>query len=108
MSLTYNGATNRISTSGYGYAANGNMTAMPGKTITYDIANRLQTVSVSFALAESYAYAPDNKRVYKKKPNGATFAEEMYFYVGDQKLATKGGIPPVLIGPFKTLAPLKP
>jgi hypothetical protein len=49
---------------------------------------------------------PDHKRVYKKKPNSATFTEAMYFYVGDQKLATttpqmevpQGGDTPVLIG----------
>jgi RHS repeat-associated protein len=106
MSLMYDGLTNRISTPGYGYDPNGNLTSMPGKTMTYDPANRLLTVSVGMYLAESYGYAPDNKRIYKRKTSGTGYVEEMYFYVGDRKLATavpdmqipQGGDTPVLVG----------
>src|SRR5262249_2802375 len=45
------------------------------------IENRLTS-----AAGESYTYAPDNKRVWKKKPNGS---EEFYFHgISGQKLGT--------------------
>ena len=45
MNLTYHEPTNRInSLHGFSYDANGNVTAMPGMTNTYDAANRLTQV----------------------------------------------------------------
>ena len=66
---------------GYGYDANGNMTSMPGQTgLAYDSTNRLTTAS-----GETYAYTPDNKRVYKQLANGT---EYFYFYLGNRQLGT--------------------
>jgi len=46
-----------------------------------DIENRLASAG-----GDSYAYAPDNKRIWKKKPDGS---EEFYFYgISGQKLGT--------------------
>jgi len=54
LTLAYDNATNRITTAGYGYDANGNMTASPafGATYTYDASNR----RTMFTLME---YGPD-------------------------------------------------
>ena len=81
-SLSIDGNANRITTSGFGYDANGNMTTMPSQTgIAFDVENRLATAS-----GDQYSYAPDNKRIWKKFPNAT---EEFYFYgVANQKLAT--------------------
>ena len=50
-------ATNRITTSGFYYDANGNMVGMPNVTgITYDVDNRLKTAN-----GEQYAYDSGNK-----------------------------------------------
>ncbi|MFN0169814.1 MAG: RHS repeat-associated core domain-containing protein [Bryobacteraceae bacterium] len=66
LSINVNGATNRITTGGYSYDANGNMTAVPGVTgMVYDVDNRLTAAN-----GELYSYAPNNQRVYKKKANG--------------------------------------
>jgi len=75
-SLAINAANNRITTSGYGYDSNGNLTQMPGQTSVFDIENRLGSASGSFG-AERYGYDPSNQRVYKKKPDGS---EEFYLY----------------------------
>jgi RHS repeat-associated protein len=84
MSLTYDQTTNRILATGYSYDANGNLKTMPGsKTFSYDYANRMMSASVSSSY-EYYGYAPDNKRVWKKRPNGT---EEMYFWMGNKQLA---------------------
>jgi len=41
--LSYNGLTNQIATPGYGYDANGNLTAMPALSMGYDGKNRMIT-----------------------------------------------------------------
>jgi RHS repeat-associated protein len=65
----------------YGWDANGNMTSSPGGAMTYDVENR-----VTSAGGDQYAYAPGNKRIWKKMPNGT---EELYFYsISGQKLGT--------------------
>src|SRR6202040_3341430 len=67
----------------YGWDANGNMTSSPGGAMTYDVDNR-----VTSAGGDQYAYAPDNKRIWKKMPSGA---EEIYLYgISGQKLGTYG------------------
>jgi YD repeat-containing protein len=40
LSINVNASTNRITTSGFSYDANGNLTAMPFLTMNYDIENR--------------------------------------------------------------------
>jgi hypothetical protein len=65
----------------YGWDANGNMTSSPGGATTYDVESR-----VTSAGGDQYAYAPGNKRIWKKKPDGT---EELYFYsISAQKLGT--------------------
>jgi RHS repeat-associated protein len=76
-------ATNRLSGSGIAYDANGNLTQNGSLYMSYDVDNRLASVNAG---SEYYGYAPDNKRVWKKKPGGA---EEYYFYgVTGQRLGT--------------------
>ena len=67
-----------------GYDANGNMTSTQSMYgLVYDVENRL--VSAGSA-NEQYGYAADNKRIWKRKPDGS---EELYFYgISGQKLAT--------------------
>ena len=79
--LSYSAASNRISSAGYGYDSNGNMTqinAPVSMTLTYDQENRLVTTSAG----EQYGYAPDNKRVWKS----AGGSEWLYFWLGDRML----------------------
>ncbi len=90
LSINVDGATNRITTSGFGYDANGNMTSIPGQSgVAYDALNRLTTAS-----SDQYSYRPDNKRVWKKLPGGA---EEIYFYsiMGERW----GAYQPIVSGP---------
>ena len=89
MSVNLNMATNRINSAGWAYDANGNTTAMPvvggSATLTYDMDNRLATWTGPGG-QERYGYLADNKRVWKRAPNGT---ETVYFYgVGGQKLVT--------------------
>jgi RHS repeat-associated protein len=59
--LTYDRATNRITTAGFSYDANGNLTVVPGVgTITYDVENR-----VTSAGGDTYAYDLSNRRIKK-------------------------------------------
>jgi RHS repeat-associated protein len=83
--LSYNTASNRISTAGYGYDANGNLTSQPGQTLGYDIENRLITSTGSFG-TEQYAYTPSGQRVYKRRPSGSVI---IYLYgIGGELLGT--------------------
>ncbi len=72
MSLLVSGITNRITSAGFAYDGNGNLTAAPGMTMTYDVENRLATAG-----GEQYAYGPDSRRVWKRFANGT---EELNFY----------------------------
>jgi RHS repeat-associated protein len=62
------GTTNRLSGFGYYYDQNGNLTNMPQQNaqMTYDSSNRMTRFS-DLNDAESYQYAPDNKRVWRSK-----------------------------------------
>jgi len=84
-SLAISLANNRITTSGYGYDSNGNLTTRPGETLTYDNDNRLTQASGGYG-TEKYSYTPPNQRVWRKLANGT---EEYYFYgVGGDRLGT--------------------
>ncbi len=61
LSVTVSGTTNQITSGGFSYDANGNMTSSG----TFDIENRLKT-----AIGEEYGYLTDNKRIYKRDANG--------------------------------------
>jgi len=82
--LLVDAATNRISTGGYTYDANGNLTAMPFflTGLTYDVENRMTQATHTLNGTEQYGYSPDNKRIWKKKPDGS---EEIYFYGVDRR-----------------------
>ncbi len=91
--FTYNGV-NQLTGLGntanyYQYDANGNMTGVgPFASIqafTFDVENRMASAqSSSTAGFDSYGYAADNKRVYKKRGDDGT--EEVSFYLGNKKL----------------------
>ena len=69
LHVTVNPATNQI----YGdtYDAKGNLTNIPNQMrLTYDAENRVATVLPTSGGTETYGYTPDNKRVYRKEPNG--------------------------------------
>jgi RHS repeat-associated protein len=70
--VTVKPATNRITTAGYGYDANGNLTSMPLLTLSYDIENRLVQATSSLNGTEYYVYDPGNQRVWKEG--------KVYFY----------------------------
>jgi len=80
----YDAATNRLT--GYGSDANGNMTTTQSVYgLSYDVENRLVSVPTS-SNPEQYAYASDNKRIWRRKPDGT---EELYYYgISGQKLVT--------------------
>jgi RHS repeat-associated protein len=80
----YDPATNRLT--GYSSDANGNMTSTQSVYgLSYDVENRLVSVPTS-SNPEQYAYAPDNKRIWRRKPDGT---EELYYYgISGQKLVT--------------------
>ena len=85
-SLSVNASTNRISSSGYVYDSNGNMTTMPygagSMTLTYDIDNRLSR-AVNSNGTEYYGYSPDNRRVSQKLPSGTQL---VHFY-GSERIS---------------------
>jgi len=86
---SYDAATNRMA--GF-YDANGNMTFAPSGygDYRYDVENRLVSVPAynpgTPYQTELYAYAPNNKRIWKRMSDGT---EELYFYgISGQKLGT--------------------
>ncbi|MBZ5570209.1 MAG: hypothetical protein LAN64_20510 [Acidobacteriia bacterium] len=86
---SYDSATNRIN--GYIHDGNGNITWLPnGTTLAYDVENRVATATVGGGV-ETYYYAPDGKRVYRKAADGT---ETMYFY------GVKGERSPYQVGPY--------
>jgi len=95
MYLSVDMTTNRISTAGYSYDANGNLTATPapgGLAMTYDVENRLQSVG-----GASYSYALDNKRIVNWASN------TVYFYTPDGRKAnsyTMSGVNTFYSGAF--------
>jgi RHS repeat-associated protein len=67
MATTADPVTNRFGA--WGYDANGNATSLPGATtmnLIYDAANRLLHAADGSSVDEWYAYAADNKRVWKR------------------------------------------
>jgi RHS repeat-associated protein len=70
-----NTANNRVSSATYDL--NGNMTSGVGATLAYDVANRMVSAQEVSGGIEYYGYAADNKRVYRKLPNGS---EEITLY----------------------------
>lgn len=82
-SVTINAANNRISTSGYVYDSNGNMTQMPSLAMTYDISNRMVTSNHASAGNHVYGYNQANQRVFERKGTAVTY----YLYgLGGERL----------------------
>ena len=80
LNVTVDPATNRITNPGMSYDANGNLTAMPGRTMTYDTDNRMIAASGNF----SYVYDPAGQRVRKN-------SEVIFYGVEGNLLATSAG-----------------
>jgi RHS repeat-associated protein len=66
--LSYNGLTNQINTPGYGYDANGNLTAMPALGMGYDGLNRMISSTPTSGATKVYAYGPGGQRVGQSAP----------------------------------------
>jgi len=81
MNLAYNASNNRITSAGYTYDANGNVTATPELTLAYDVENRLVEAVHATNGTERYAYAPNGQRVWKSGWQGG-----IYFYGVDGKV----------------------
>jgi RHS repeat-associated protein len=81
-SVTVNPATNRITTTGYGYDASGNMTNDAMNTLTYDAENRTLSSSGSFG-SGTYSYDGHNMRVVKASGGATT----IYIYSGSKVIA---------------------
>jgi RHS repeat-associated protein len=81
-SVAVSTTTNRITTGGYGYDANGNMTNDGVNTLTYDAENRLLTSSGSLG---SGTYTFDGKGWRVKKVSGSTTT--VYVYSGSNLIA---------------------
>jgi hypothetical protein len=63
--------TNRLSGGNYTYDANGNLTGITGQfTATYDVENRLRSISPTSGGTETYDYDLQNRRVYKSTSSG--------------------------------------
>jgi YD repeat-containing protein len=84
----YDPATNRL-TLDYTYDANGNMTAMPGLTMTYNVENRLTQATSNLNGTESYGYDAAGLRLWKQGPDGVTHV----FYNGCGFRGKANGIP---------------
>ena len=78
LNVTVDPATNWMTNQGASYDANGNLTAMPGLTMSYDTDNRM----ISNSSGDSYLYDASGQRV--KKTNG--YNTSIYFYGIDGNL----------------------
>jgi hypothetical protein len=97
----YDPATNRLLATGYTYDANGNLTAMPGLTMTCNVENRLTQAISNLNGAESYGYDPAGHRLWKQGPDGVTHVyyngpngqplADFYYSAQDQQV--HGGTP---------------
>lgn len=81
--LSVSGTTNHITTAGYSYDANGNLTADPNHIYAYDADNRLVTVDAGRASPHSYGYDGNRVRVTKDSTS--------YVYSGTKVLAEYSG-----------------
>ena len=84
LSVTVDAATNRMTSAGAQYNANGNLYVAAGAVYQYDMANRISEVMEGGN--SYYAYDSDNRRIYYQDVNSK---ETIYFYGADgHKLAT--------------------
>jgi RHS repeat-associated protein len=76
--IPVNAATNQLANAYYD--ANGNMTSGAGASLTYDTSNRPTTAYASSGGAETYEYAPDNKRIHRTVAGSTPPVNEWTFY----------------------------
>jgi RHS repeat-associated protein len=104
VSHLYDPATNRLTDAGTGYDANGNLTAMPGLTMTYNVENRLtQATNTLFTQTDNYGYDAAGLRLWKQGPDGVIHVfyngpdgkplADFYFDTGNN--GVRGGAPMV-------------
>jgi RHS repeat-associated protein len=87
--------TNRITSTGYSYDSNGNLTAMPGVAMTYDVENRMVSVTRSGVGIEQYVYNPRGERVWQRlyKTGWSEWQERVFFWGAEgNHLLTLSGI----------------
>ena len=65
LSVLVDPITNRITTGGYSYDSNGNLTAMPLLTMSYNVDNRLAQATSSLNGTDQFVYDPQGRRVWK-------------------------------------------
>jgi uncharacterized protein RhaS with RHS repeats len=87
--LSYDAATNRITTPGFVYDAAGNQTqANTGQTFFYDAAGRLaKVVNQSGAAVVSYTYGASNKRLIAHQGETYEPNKTLYVWEGDSVVA---------------------
>ncbi len=73
MALSYNEATNRIATAGYSYDLNGNLTALPGLALAYDVFDGAVTINGTTAKYDAFGgrIARSNAGIYGAVCTGA-------------------------------------
>ena len=88
ISLSYGESTNRITTAGYSYDLNGNLTAMPGvSNIGYDVFDRIASITKSGSTSTA-KYDAFGRRIARVMADGTT---PVYFYDMGGRLLTGGG-----------------
>jgi RHS repeat-associated protein len=87
--VNVNASNNRITTSGYTYDANGNVTAAPDLSMGYDVENRMIQATHSANGTEWYAYDPANRRT-EKGAGGEEYGDKYLYGVDGTLLGTYG------------------
>jgi RHS repeat-associated protein len=81
--LSVSTTSNRITSTGYNYDANGNLTADPSHAYAYDADNRMVTVDAGGASPHSYSYDGNRLRIIKDST--------VYVYSGTKVIAEYSG-----------------
>lgn len=85
--LSISRTTNRISTAGYAYDANGNMTNDSIHAYAFDAENRLTTVDAGQANTSAYSYDGKGMRVKKAVTVGSSTTTTVYVFSGSKVIA---------------------
>jgi RHS repeat-associated protein len=80
--IAVSAGSNRLTNSSYD--SNGNMLTGVGATLTYDETNRMVSATPTSGGTEYYAYAPDNKRIYRLEASGTTELWTLYGARGEK------------------------
>jgi RHS repeat-associated protein len=79
--------TNRITSSGYGYDANGNMTNDGQNILVYDGENRAVSATVTGSSSGTYTYDGNGLRVQKVSVIGSNSTTTVYIFSGSKVIA---------------------